>query len=77
MMDGMYKRSDWGGVWEGAVDALPLSACQSTAMVPYLLEQAGFEVEHAALMHATNLRPAMRTTRYIAVARKPLVESTV
>ena len=70
IMDGLYDRGDWTGVWEGTVDTLPLSACRSIATVPYLLEYAGFHVEHVGLMSATNRRPTTRTQRYIVVARK-------
>jgi len=70
VMDGLYDRDDWTGVWEGVVDSLPLSACRSTAVVPYLLEHAGFHVEYVGFMDATNQRPSTRTQRYMVVATK-------
>lgn len=68
VMDGLYDRDAWAGVWEGTVDTLPLSACRSTAAVPYLLEHTGFQVEHVGFMEATNQRPLTRTPRYLVVA---------
>ena len=72
-IDGYYGRSAWGGKWAEEVDVLPLSANQSLALAPYLLERAGFAVERAALTEAVNASPATRTTRYLVVARKPPV----
>ena len=69
VIEGLYGRSAWSGIWAEEVDQLPMSACQSTAMVPYLLEQAGFRVETSSLMQAVNARPATVTARYIVVAR--------
>lgn len=70
VIDGLYGRADWTGVWQEEVDVLPLSACQSTAATPYLLESTGFRVETVALMTAVNARPATRTPRYVVVAVK-------
>ena len=70
VLDGHFQRSAWEGNWSGMVDALPLSACQSMATVPYLLEQTGFRVDFVDWMHATNARPSTRTKRYMAVATK-------
>ncbi len=71
VMDGLFARTDWAGKWGEFVDALPLSACQTTATVPYLLEKTGFDVEHVGLMDHTNALPSTRTKRYIVVANKP------
>lgn len=71
VMDGLFGRGDWKGEWNGFVDQLPLSACGTTAAVPYLLEQSDFHVEHVGLMEHTNALPATRTKRYIVVASKP------
>ena len=71
VMDGMFERGGWSGGWGNFVDALPLSVCQSTATVPYLLEQIGFHVEHVGLMDHTNAMPSTRTKRYMVVATKP------
>ena len=73
IIDGLYGRSAWAGVWEEEIDALPLSACQSTAMVPYLLEVAGFQVQAVNPMRRVNERPSTMTTRYVTVARSPAV----
>lgn len=70
VMDGLYDRADWSGRWDGMVDVLPLSACRTTATVPYLLEQVGFRVDHVGLMEATNALPSTRTSRYMVVAKK-------
>lgn len=71
-IDGYYGRTAWGGKWAEEVDVLPLSAQQSLALAPYLLERAGFAVERAALTEAVNASPATKTTRYLVVARKPV-----
>lgn len=70
VIDGLYGRSSWTGIWEEEVDVLPLSACQSTALVPYLLETAGFRIEAVRWMEAVNALPSTRTKRYAVVARK-------
>ena len=71
VIDGLYDRDSWSGKWEEEVDALPLSSCRTMALVLYLLERAGFEVEHVGPMARTNERPTARTRRYCVVARKP------
>jgi hypothetical protein len=70
VIDGVYDRSSWTGIWEEDVDVLPLSACQSTALAPYLLEIAGFRIEAVRWMEAVNKLPSTRTNRYVVVARK-------
>jgi hypothetical protein len=70
VIDGVYGRSSWTGIWEEDVDVLPLSACQSTALAPYLLEIAGFRIEAVRWMEAVNKLPSTRTNRYVVVARK-------
>jgi ubiquinone/menaquinone biosynthesis C-methylase UbiE len=70
-IDGFYGRAAWTKMFEEEVDLLPLSACQSMATLPYLLEKAGFEIQSVNLMSETNKMPATRTTRYIIVATKP------
>lgn len=68
MIDGLYGRDAWRGPWEEEIDVLPLSACQSLATVPYLLESVGFRIAAAELMPAVNALPVTRTPRYIVVA---------
>ena len=70
VIDGVYGRSSWTGIWQEEVDVLPLSACQSTALAPYLLELAGFRIEAVRWMEAVNTLPSTRTHRYVVVARK-------
>ena len=70
-IDGFYGRSAWKEMFEEEVDLLPLSACQSMATMPYLLEKVGLEIQSVNLMTETNKMPATRTTRYVVVARKP------
>ena len=70
VIDGLYDRSAWQGGWEDEVDVLPLSACQSTAVVPYLLEVAGFRIDTVQHMASVNALPTTRTPRYVVVARK-------
>lgn len=69
VIDGLYGRSAWTGTWRDEVDVLPVAACQTTALTPYLLETAGFRVESVRPMDAVNSRPATRTPRYCVVAR--------
>jgi SAM-dependent methyltransferase len=70
VIDGAYGRDAWTGVWQEEIDVLPLSATQSTATVPYLLEAAGFTVEAVRWMDAVNAMPSTKTARYVVVARK-------
>jgi len=70
VIDGLYERAAWSGTWAEEVDVLPVAACQSTALVPYLLERSGFTIEAVRLMDAVNRRPSTRTPRYLVVARK-------
>jgi SAM-dependent methyltransferase len=69
-IDGAYGRDAWTGVWQEEIDVLPLSATQSLATVPYLLEAAGFKVGSVRWMDAVNAMPSTRTSRYVVVARK-------
>ena len=71
VMDGIFDRHDWTGDWAELVDELPLSACGTTATVPYLLQQVGLEVTHVGMMDHTNAMPSTRTKRYMVVARRP------
>jgi SAM-dependent methyltransferase len=70
VMDGLFDRDAWTGKWDGMVDTLPLSACRTTATVPYLLEQSGFRIDHVGMMEHTNALPSTRTPRYLVVATK-------
>jgi ubiquinone/menaquinone biosynthesis C-methylase UbiE len=70
VIDGLYERAAWSGTWAEEVDVLPVAACQSTALVPYLLEQSGLQIEAVRMMDAVNRRPSTRTPRYLVVARK-------
>ncbi|QDV27037.1 hypothetical protein Q31a_54180 [Aureliella helgolandensis] len=72
VMDGLFNREDWSGRWKGVVDTLPLSACRTMATLPYMLEQAGFRIDHVGLMDATNALPSTRTKRYMVVATKAM-----
>jgi len=77
VVDGLYARSAWSGAWEEEIDVLPISACQTTALAPYLLERVGFEVESVGPMSSANELPSTRTFRYVVVGRKPQLESTL
>jgi SAM-dependent methyltransferase len=70
VIDGLYGRSGWTGMWAEEIDVLPMSACETMALAPYLLEAAGFEIETVQLMAATNRLACTRTPRYVVVARK-------
>jgi SAM-dependent methyltransferase len=72
ILEGLYGREGWQGRWAEEVDVLPLSSCQSMAMIPYLLESVGFEIQVVEAMEATNRLPITRTPRYLVVARKPI-----
>ena len=71
VMDGLFDRDAWSGTWEGIVDTLPLSACRTTATVPYLLEQVGFHIDFVGPMIHTNALASTRTQRYIVAATIP------
>jgi SAM-dependent methyltransferase len=71
VMDGLFDRDGWPDPWKDLIDQLPLSACRTMAMVPYLLEKCGFAIEYVGLMERTNEMPSTRTKRYMVVARKP------
>ena len=70
VIDGFFGRNAWTGPWATAIDSLPLSACQSMACIPYLLELAGFRCSSACLMESSNQRPSTRTQRFLVVAHK-------
>lgn len=70
VIDGLYGRDGWAGRWEEEVDALPLSASQSMASTPYLLEACGFRIEAVERMATVNALPTTRTPRYVVIARK-------
>ncbi len=70
VMDGLFDRDAWSGRWNGIVDTLPLSACRTTATVPYLLEQVGFRIDFVGPMTHTNELESTRTQRYIVAATK-------
>lgn len=69
LIDGLFERAAWAGKWEVEIDVMPLSAGQSTALVPYLLESVGFSIQAVERMHAVNA--LSRFTRYVVVAVKP------
>ena len=69
-IDGLYGRDAWRGAWEDEIDVLPLSACQTMATVPYLLEAVGFSVRVVQRMGAVNALPTTRTPRYVVVAER-------
>lgn len=71
VMEGIYGRDGWTGIWAEEVDVTPLSACQSLATVAYLMEAVGFSVESVRWMERTNRLPSTRTKRYLVVATKP------
>lgn len=70
VIDGLYGREGWRGAWEEEVDVLPLSACQTMATVPYLLEAVGFRIRAVQRMAAVNALPTTRTPRYVVVAER-------
>jgi SAM-dependent methyltransferase len=72
VIDGLYDRSAWTERWQEEVDVLPLSACRTTAAIPYLLETAGFNIDGVHYMKATNSLPTTRTPRYIVFASPAL-----
>lgn len=69
IVEGLYDRSSWTGAWQSEVDTLPASTPATTALVPYLLEAAGFCIETVRMMDRVNALPATRTPRYVVVAR--------
>lgn len=72
VIDGLYNRQAWAGPMQQEVDSLPMSACQTMAMTPYLLESVGFKIGTVRQMAATNALPTTRTKRYVVIAHKQL-----
>jgi SAM-dependent methyltransferase len=70
VIDGLYGRDGWRGPWQEEIDVLPLSACQTMATVPYLLEAVGFRIDVVQSMEAVNALPTTRTPRYVVIARR-------
>jgi RimJ/RimL family protein N-acetyltransferase/SAM-dependent methyltransferase len=68
VIDGLYGRDGWRGAWAEEIDVLPLSASQTLATVPYLLEVAGFTILAVERMAAVDALPSTRTPRYVVVA---------
>jgi aminoglycoside 6'-N-acetyltransferase len=68
VIDGLYGRDGWRGAWAEEIDVLPLSACQTLATVPYLLEVAGFRILAVERMTTVDALPGTRTPRYVVVA---------
>jgi hypothetical protein len=71
VIEGIYGRDAWKGSLEEEIDVLPLSANQSLALIPYLLDYLGFCVESVSWMNRVNQRPSTRTKRFVVVAQKP------
>jgi ubiquinone/menaquinone biosynthesis C-methylase UbiE len=70
VVEGLYDRSSWTGAWQSEIDTLPASTPATTALVPYLLETAGFQIAAVRMMAAVNALPSTRTPRYVVVAVK-------
>ncbi|MEB3188562.1 MAG: class I SAM-dependent methyltransferase [bacterium] len=70
VMDGLFDRAAWVGPLEGEVDILPLASNQSAALVPYLLEKAGFEIQVVEPMSAVNGRSGSRYVHHVVRAVK-------
>ncbi|MCS7465699.1 methyltransferase domain-containing protein [Stieleria sp. ICT_E10.1] len=68
IIDGLFGRDSYVGDWTDEVDVLPLSASQSMATIPYLLESVGFTIESVQMTHHWN--QTARTPHYIVVATK-------
>lgn len=68
IIDGLFGRDSYVGDWTDEVDVLPLSASQSMATIPYLLETVGFTIESVQMTHQWN--QTARTPHYIVVASK-------
>ncbi len=71
ILEALFDRDSWKGIWAEEVDQLPFSACRSYAMIPYLLEECGFQIQKVGPMTATNRRPLTKTPRYMVIATKP------
>ncbi len=70
VMDGLFDREAWAGPLEGEVDILPLASNQSAALVPYLLEKAGFEIQAVEPMIAVKGRSGTRYVHHVVRAVK-------
>lgn len=70
VIDGLFGRTGWGGVFAAEGDLLPLAGNDGLALVPYLLEHCGFTVRHVDRMPATNQLSVTKTPRILVVATK-------
>ena len=70
IVDGLWFREGWDN--EPLVDALPLSCLQTRGTVAYLLEQAGFCVNHNGWLKRVNqvLGCPQTSPRYVVIAHK-------
>ncbi len=77
ILEGLWTRREWSvGDWGTLIDQLPLSCVQTLAIVPYLLQQAGFVVDQYHLLARVNAwfestQSDFDCPRYIVVASKP------
>jgi SAM-dependent methyltransferase len=78
VIDAYWSRADWSGDWGKDVDHFPLACINSWVPVSNFLQQAGFSIEVARLMHRVNADECRRSSangmkpkvRYIVVAQK-------
>jgi SAM-dependent methyltransferase len=68
VLEAMFARDGWTGIWQEEVDVLPCSCCQSMGTVPYLLESVGYSIQSVAKMDRVNSLPSTRTERYMVLA---------
>lgn len=69
IIDGLWTRAGWND--DALVDRLPLSCLQTRGTLVYLLQTAGFQIEHCGWLERVNLALGSVTAspRYIVVAR--------
>jgi ubiquinone/menaquinone biosynthesis C-methylase UbiE len=77
VIDGLWSRDGWED--DDLVDGLPLSCVQTRGTVTYLLEHAGFHVEHSVWLERVNqvLGSVKVSPRYAVVARKRDTPSSI
>lgn len=70
IVEGLLERSAWEDWGSHAIDHLPLACNQSLALLPYLLECSGFEIEVVRRLPEMDAILGGRHPRYMVKARR-------
>lgn len=76
ILDALWSRESWTGLYAPMVDQLPLSCLQTLATIPYLLQEVGFTIAKQSYLNRVNALyadskdPNVTPPRFIVVAVK-------